>query len=159
MAINNFIFTFLQISQLALHGRCSWILASPRDVAWPHPSSGWRYMPASHVLRWAPTPPASRWARPRCPTDACGTERNSCQSQLGQSVTRIYLATHPFISLSVLLGLISVNTVQHGRSELQVPAELLQVHDAPVHLLQDPLQPDNTQTHTGHTECTAQLLE
>lgn len=64
-------FTSLQRSQLALHGRCSWILASPRGDAWPCPSSCWRYTPANHVLHWAPTLPASHWARPLCPTDAC----------------------------------------------------------------------------------------
>lgn len=43
-------------------------------------------------------------------------------------------------------GLVCVNSIQHGRSELYVPAEFLKVDDPSVHLLQDPLQPDNTDT-------------
>lgn len=48
----------------------------------------------------------------------------------------------PLLLPSVPPGLISVNSVQHGSSQLQVPAEFQQVHDAMVHLLQDPLQPE-----------------
>lgn len=41
-------------------------------------------------------------------------------------------------------GLICVNRIQHGGSQLDVPAQFLKVDDPPVHLLQDPLQPDET---------------
>ena len=52
------------------------------------------------------------------------------------------------LAISVSPGLIRVNSVQHGSGKLQVPAELLHVHNAMVHLLQDPLQPDKTNTYS-----------
>lgn len=93
------VFTSPQISQLAPHAQCSWILASPQDDVWPRPSSCWKCKPANHELRWALTPPASRWAHPQCPTDACRAERK--QSQLGWPVTRIYfLHIRPAVCLT-----------------------------------------------------------
>lgn len=89
------------------------------------------------------------------------------KTQLSVTVASLYfghISMYLLVSRPVLLGLISVNVVQHDCSELQVPAEFQQVHDTPVHLLQDPLQPDeaNTHTHThrSHTvHSCAQLLD
>lgn len=39
-------------------------------------------------------------------------------------------------------GLIRINGIQHGSSQLQVSAEFCQVHIIVIHLLQGPLQPD-----------------
>lgn len=59
------------------------------------------------------------------------------------------ISIHQCLSVySARPGLISVNSIQHGSSKLQIPAEVRQVQDTTVHLLQDPLQTDKTFTST-----------
>lgn len=84
----------------------------------------------------------------KTPAGQKGTPVSRSWDSQGRWVYFGYTSTCYFVSASVLLGLVGVNSVQHGSGELQVPAEFLQVHDAPVHLLQDPLQPDDANTHT-----------
>lgn len=145
MQLTRATFTSLQISQLALHAQYSWILAFLQGAAWPRPSSCWRCMPASHALRLALTPPASHWAHLQCPTDAC-REKHILDKHWQSFVfyTAIHLTACSACSGSP--GLIGVDSIQHGSCKLQVPPEFLQVHHAMVHLLQDRLQPDNTNT-------------
>lgn len=137
-------FTSPQRFRLAPRERCSWTSASPRDAAWPRPSSCWKCTPANRALRSARTPPAGHWARPPCPAGAC-REGTGCVTHRARLRSRLTVSPFHRPLRADSPGLVCVNGVQHGRRQLQVPAELLQVHDAPVHLLQGRLQPGQQQ--------------
>lgn len=79
-----------------------------------------------------------------CVSNSLDTRWQRCiQLLIHLSVVRSFYAAPP--------GLICVNSVQHGSSQLYVPAEFLHVHNPSVHLLKDHLQSDKTHSSFSHS--------